>query len=111
MNATVLQENPPKVEMAADSGPARVALPWQCIAVVFGGLCLTVGILWDISWHATIGRDAFWTPAHMIIYLGGTLGGVACGYLVLKTTWRGTAAERAVSVRIWGMRAPLGAWI
>src|SRR5262245_13279652 len=37
-----------------------------------GGLaCLPIGLLWDISHHSTIGRDTFWTPAHIVIQLGG----------------------------------------
>src|SRR5881628_2110816 len=39
-----------------------------------------VGVIWDISWHRSIGRDTFWTPAHLAIYLGGALaGGWCCG--------------------------------
>ena len=87
------------------------SLPWFCYAVVFGALCIPFGVLWDISWHSTIGRDTFWTPAHMLIYLGGAMPGMVCGWLVLKTTFAGTPEERERSVRIWGFRGPLGAWI
>ena len=41
--------------------------------LTFAASCITIGIMWDISWHETIGRDTFWTPAHMAIYLGGAL--------------------------------------
>src|ERR1043166_5040435 len=85
--------------------------PWYCRAVLFAAACILVGIVWDISWHSTIGRDTFWTPAHMAIYLGGTVGGLVGGWLALKTTFFGTAAERDGSVTLWGMRAPLGAWV
>ena len=47
-----------------------------------------VGVHWDISWHRSIGRDTFWTPAHIAIYLCGILAGVSCGYLILSTTLR-----------------------
>ena len=87
------------------------ALPWYCLAIVLAAACIPIGVLWDISWHQSIGRDTFWTPAHMVIYLGGTVPGLICGWLALKTTFFGTEAERAASVRFWGMRAPLGAWI
>ena len=46
-----------------------------------------VGTHWDIAWHRSIGRDTFWTPAHMAIYLGGVLAGLSCGYLILSTTF------------------------
>ena len=86
-------------------------VPWHCKAVVFAATCIFVGIVWDISWHESIGRDTFWTPAHLCIHLGGSLGGLVCGWLVLKTTFFGTPAERAASVGVWGFRGPLGAWV
>jgi len=88
-----------------------VALPWYCYTVVLGATSIIIGILWDISWHRTIGRDTFWTPAHMAIYLGGLLGGLTSGWLVLRMTFRGTAEEKAGAVRCWGFHGPLGAWV
>lgn len=94
----------PRVERAA-------ALPWTLTAMLFGSTSIIVGLLWDISWHMTIGRDTFWTPAHMATYLGGVLAGISGGWLALKTTFAGTPQERGTAVRFWGFRAPLGAWI
>jgi hypothetical protein len=31
----------------------------------------------------SIGRDSFWTPAHILIQLNGVLVGIACGYMIL----------------------------
>ena len=76
-----------------------------------GGTSIAIGILWDISWHRTIGRDTFWTPAHMAIYLGGLLGGLTCGWLVIRTTFFGNEKDRGAAVRLWGFRAPFGAWV
>jgi hypothetical protein len=70
-----------------------------------------IGVHWDISWHRSIGRDAFWTPAHVAIYLCGVLAGIGSGFMVLSTTFSGAAPLRAASVRIWGFRGPLGAFI
>jgi hypothetical protein len=42
---------------------------------------IAIGVAWDISWHESIGRDAFWTPAHMVIYFGGMLGGFTGGWI------------------------------
>ena len=74
-----------------------------------------VGTHWDISWHRSIGRDTFWTPAHIAIYLCGVLSGISCGYLILFTTFGKSPSARALrrdaSVNIWGFRAPLGAFI
>src|SRR3954468_20047307 len=80
-------------------------------AVLLGATSIVIGILWDISWHRTIGRDTFWTPAHMAIYFGGLLGGLTCGWLVLRTTFFSTPEQQAGAVRILGFRGPLGAWI
>jgi hypothetical protein len=88
-----------------------VVTPWYCPAIVFAAFCILAGIVWDISWHSTIGRDTFWTPAHICIHFGGTLGGLISGWLVLRATFFGTAEERAASVRVWGFRGPLGAWV
>lgn len=70
-----------------------------------------IGGVWDVSWHKTIGRDTFWTPAHMLIYLCGVMSGIGCGWLILSTTFRSDAPLRAASVTLWGFRAPLGAFI
>ncbi len=76
-----------------------------------GSTSIVVGLLWDISWHMTIGRDTFWTPAHMAIYLGGVVAGPLLRPARLKTTFAGTPAERTAAVGFWGFRAPLGAWV
>ena len=86
-------------------------VPWFVWAAVVAATSAKVGILWDISWHRSIGRDTFWTPAHMAIYLGGVLAGLSCGWVVLKTTLMGTPDERAAAVTFWGFRGPLGAWV
>jgi hypothetical protein len=84
---------------------------WHAYTVVFAATCVMVGVYWDISWHMSIGRDSFWTPAHLLIQVGGLIAGLSSGYVALHTTFRGTDAERAASVSFWGFRAPLGAWI
>ncbi len=70
-----------------------------------------IGVHWDISWHRSIGRDTFWTPAHIAIYLCGVLSGISCGYLILSTTFTNHSPARESSVEIWKFRAPLGAFI
>jgi hypothetical protein len=70
-----------------------------------------VGTHWDISWHRSIGRDSFWTPAHIAIHLCGVLAGISCGYLILSTTLNRNSPLRESSVTMWGFRGPLGAFI
>ena len=91
--------------------PRATAVPWFVRAVLVASTSAVVGVIWDISWHRSIGRDTFWTPAHLAIYLGGVLAGVSCGWLVLKTTFTGTPEQRAAGVSFWGFRGPLGAWV
>jgi hypothetical protein len=86
-------------------------VPWYIWCAVLAVTSSTIGGHWDISWHSSIGRDTFWTPAHMAIYLCGVLAGIAFGYLILYTTFSKAAPLRDSSVSIWGFRAPLGAFI
>ncbi len=92
---------------ATESG----AVPWSIYAVLFASASVIVGVIWDISWHRSIGRDTFWTPAHLGIYLGGVVAGLTSGWVALRTTFGGSEAERGTAVGFWGFRAPLGAWV
>jgi hypothetical protein len=91
--------------------PESIPALWPSLLLAFAASCIAVGIMWDISWHQTIGRDTFWTPAHMVIYLGGALGGCVGGWLAFYYTFLADPAERAATVGVFGARAPLGAWI
>ncbi len=95
---------------------APTSVPWY---IPLGALAITsatIGGAWDVSWHRSIGRDTFWTPAHMLIYACGVLAGIICAYLILRTTFGSaanpeTARLRAASVNVLGLRAPLGAFL
>jgi hypothetical protein len=95
----VLQARPPN------------SIPWYLWCSALAVTSVTIGAHWDVSWHRSIGRDSFWTPAHMAIYACGVLAAISCGYLVLLTTFRKPAALVASSVNVFGFRAPLGAFI
>ena len=102
------------VSRAAVAARDRVAtgagrIPWYVWCCVAATVSAMIGGIWDISWHKTIGRDTFWTPAHMLIYLCGVMTGAGCGWLILSTTFRSAAPLRAASVSLWRFRAPLGA--
>ena len=64
-----------------------------------------------MAWHRSVGRDAFLTAPHLLIYACGLIAAVVCGYLILATTFGKSEAMRAVSVSVLGFRAPLGAFI
>ncbi len=103
----------PDTLVADAPSPARSTSPplWPIYAVLFASTSVLVGVLWDISWHMSIGRDTFWTPAHLAIYLGGIVAGFACGGLVLHTSFA-EGADRSDSVRFWRVfYGPLGAWV
>src|SRR4051794_25530584 len=93
------------------AAPQAATVSVYAKAVLLGGTSIAIGILWDISWHRTIGRDTFWTPAHMAIYLGGVLGGLTSGWLVIRATFFSADEERLGAVRLWGFRGPFGAWV
>ncbi len=106
MRATTLPAYPLAAERTTST-----AVPWAIYAVLFASTSVVLGVIWDISWHRTIGRDTFWTPAHMGIYLGGVVSGLTCAWLALHTTFAGSPEDRAAAVRFWGFRAPFGAWV
>jgi hypothetical protein len=103
------------MESVVHAAPARAervaALPWHLTAMLVGSTSIVIGLLWDLSWHLTVGRDTFLSPPHVAVYLGGVLAGLSCGAVALRTTFGGSAAERELAVRFWGFRAPLGAWV
>lgn len=84
-------------------------IPWTIWACAAAVTSVAIGGHWDIAWHRAIGRDEFWTPPHIAIYSCGVLAGVACAWLILRTSFFG--GDRAGTVSIWGLRAPLGAFI
>jgi hypothetical protein len=86
------------------------AIPWYVWSGAFSVGAITFGLYWDISWHMTIGRDTFWTPAHLAVQLGGILAAITCTYLIFSTTFGSDQAAKDASVRVWGFRGPLGAF-
>ena len=96
----------------AEHASARAAsVPWYISTCVIAITSASIGGIWDISWHKSIGRDTFWTAPHMLIYLCGILAGISCGYLILSSSFGRSAEARAGSVRMWGFRGPLGAFV
>src|SRR5687768_1740793 len=91
---------------------SALATEWTIYAVVFASASIVVGLIWDISWHRTIGRDTFWSPPHLLEQAGAIVSGISCGYLVLRTTFAGTGDARNSAVTYWKyFRGPLGAWV
>ncbi len=86
-------------------------VPWYIWTGVAAMTSATIGGSWDVAWHRSIGRDSFWTPAHLMIYLCGVLAGVVGLWLVARATLGRDPELRAASVSIFGLRAPLGVFL
>ena len=94
--------------------PHTASVPWYIWIGVIALTLTDIGGQWDVSWHRSIGRDTFWTPPHVAIYLGAILVGIAGTWLLLSATFGRSqkALElRAVSVGVLGLRAPLGVFL
>src|SRR5271163_71721 len=93
------------------AGSLTTAIPWFVWSGVVAVSSISFGLYWDISWHMTIGRDTFWTPAHLLIQFGGILAVITCCYLIFSTTLSHDPATQSASVKVWGFRGPLGAFL
>ncbi len=87
------------------------AIPWYLWSCITASACIMGGLYWDISWHQTIGRDTFWTPAHLLIQFGAILTAASSSLLIFGTTFGRDQAAKRASVNVLGFRGPLGAFI
>ncbi|MFC5409444.1 hypothetical protein ACFPMF_09010 [Larkinella bovis] len=81
----------------------RPQIPTYIYAVVFSSLCIVWGLLWDIMWHMSIGRDGLFAPPHLLMYVGAVVAGLFSGIKILQLTFAKSHAERTHSVRFWGI--------
>jgi len=102
---------PASIAIGEVSSSRASAIPWYIWSSAIAVTSTTFGLYWDISWHGGIGRDTFWTPAHLAIQLGAVITGICCAYLILHTTFSTDPVAQEHSVRIWGFRGPLGAFV
>jgi len=77
--------------------------PVYLYATVLSSLSIIIGLIWDISWHMSIGRDGLLSAPHLAIYLGGIVAGLFSGYRVLQLTLAGSVFERGKTVKFWGI--------
>jgi len=82
---------------------AKSHVPVYLYATVLSSLSIIIGLIWDISWHTSIGRDGLFSAPHLAIYLGGVTAGLFSGFRVLKITLAGTPPERSKTIRFWGI--------
>jgi hypothetical protein len=86
-------------------------IPWYIWASAIAVTSTSVGLYWDISWHMSIGRDTFWTPAHLGIHFGAIVAGLSSVFLILSRTFGKNPSQRDASVKLWGFYGPLGAFV
>ena len=96
--------------IAQPAAPAKVrtligaaAVPVYIYAVSLASLLTMIGILWDISWHRSIGRDKFLSPPHILIYLGAIFAGLFSGLQVLWNSFYRKETSKALLIRVWGI--------
>ena len=94
-----------------DTRSATSSVPWYIWAGVVAVTSATIGGAWDVSWHRSIGRDSFWTPAHLAIQACGLLAAIVGVWLVAQCTLNRDPEMRDASVSILGLRAPLGVFL
>jgi hypothetical protein len=98
--------------MAVGSVPQQTTgIPWYVWASAVAVTATSVGLYWDISWHMSIGRDTFWTPAHLGIHFGAIVAGISSAFLILSTTFGAKQEQRGAAVKMWGFYGPLGAFV
>jgi ABC-type Fe3+-siderophore transport system permease subunit len=95
--------------VVAPRPPSKI--PWYIWVGVVAITSSSIGGAWDVSWHRSIGRDTFWTPAHMAIYACGVLAGLICAWLIAECTFGHDPELKAASVNVFGLRAPLGIFL
>ena len=83
-------------------------IPFYCYFLALSSTLILIGVEWDISWHSSIGRDTFWSPPHIAIYLGGILAGLTAAYIVLRQTF---ILNDMPTVKFWGFKGPMACWI
>jgi hypothetical protein len=98
---TRLAPAPPGVKTRAFAGHGSI--PLYIYAVSLASLFTVVGILWDISWHRSIGRDKFLSPPHILIYLGAIFAGLFSGVQVLYNSFYRKERSQATEIRVWGV--------
>jgi hypothetical protein len=101
----------PAAVAGAEVQSRSAAIPWYIWAGVLAITSSAIGGAWDVSWHRSIGRDTFWTPAHMAIQACALVAASICSWLIVKCTFFRDPQLTAASVSVFGLRAPLGVFL
>jgi hypothetical protein len=93
----------PVASAAPRSHVATGRIPPYIYAVSLASLLTIVGVLWDISWHRSIGRDKFLSPPHILIYLGAIFAGLFSAVQVLYHSFFHREESQVTQIRVWGV--------
>lgn len=102
MDHTLQPDFPLDSERLPQTRATSLGIPTYVYAVVFSSLCVITGLIWDICWHLSIGRDGLFSPPHLVIYVGAVVSGLFSGFEVLRNTFAGSEAEKSQRVKVWG---------
>jgi hypothetical protein len=71
--------------------------------VLLGVFFMGMGTSWDIHWHATVGRESFWIPPHLVLYAGTILavGGAVAGLALVWLDREAGGLRARASVGLW----------
>jgi hypothetical protein len=108
MESAIVEKHRQGVGRQMEIAPAENTNAWYINVLLLSTFCIMAGVIWDISWHMSIGRDTLFSPPHMAIYLGGIAAGASSIWKILRTSFWGTPDEKGRAVSFWGMKAPLG---
>jgi len=89
---------------AAD-GEAGAGQRVAALALVGAASVMVIGVLWDISWDASIGVDSFWSPPHMAVNFGAAAAGAIAAFMV----WSASRARVGAAVGVGPSRVPFDA--
>jgi len=78
-------------------------IPFYIYAVSIASLLAVSGVLWDISWHRSIGRDKFLSAPHLLIYMAAVFGGLFSGIQVIWNSFFTSDETKKGLVKIWGI--------
>ena len=100
---TCVADAPPRPEAVR----LRAVMTAAVLACSFAGI---LGLAWDEQWHQSVGRDAFLTPPHALLYSATGVAGLLCLVVVLWQTWTyRRQGHLANGVTVFGVfHAPLG---
>ncbi|QCK15414.1 hypothetical protein [Mangrovivirga cuniculi] len=100
MDSTTIKAPP---EVTVSTKRERQSIPVYAYATVISSISIMIGLVWDISWHTSIGRDGLLSPPHLAIYFGGILAGVFSGIRILKVSFWGNEPDKSKSLKFWGI--------